>query len=308
MHKNSFVYYIESVIINKTQVDIVLLLCYTKIVEAAFGCLSFFTKREGSMKIWTLMENTACRDDLCAEHGLSLYIETGETKILFDMGQSPAFAQNAEKLGVDLRQVDFAVLSHGHYDHGGGLETFLKINKTAPVYVSPLAFGDYYNASGKYIGLNQKLRHCDRLQMVERDTPIAQGVTLLTGKNRKPITPIHSSGLQKWEGGRRIPDDFQHEQYLLIEEQGKKICFSGCSHRGIRNIRHWIPCDILIGGFHFRNLEPKGETVTRTAELLAKSQTTYYTCHCTGLLQYASMKAILGDRLQNLSTGTYLEL
>ena len=71
------------------------------------------------MKLVTLMENTTCREDLCCEHGLSLYLETGDHKILFDAGQSGAFAENAEKLGVNLQNVDFAVLSHGHYDHGG---------------------------------------------------------------------------------------------------------------------------------------------------------------------------------------------
>ena len=79
------------------------------------------------MKIVTLMENTRCREDLCCEHGLSLYMETGDHKILFDAGQSAAFGENAEILGVNLKDVDFAVLSHGHYDHGGGLGKFLQI-------------------------------------------------------------------------------------------------------------------------------------------------------------------------------------
>ena len=80
------------------------------------------------MRIVTLVENTSRRQDLTAEHGLSLYIETGSHKILFDAGQSAAFADNAEKLGIDLTQADLAVLSHGHYDHGGGLGKFLETN------------------------------------------------------------------------------------------------------------------------------------------------------------------------------------
>ena len=84
------------------------------------------------MKLTTLIENTTLSPALTAEHGLSLYIETRGHKILFDMGQSPAFAENAETLGVDLSEIDLAILSHGHYDHGGGLATFLELNSTAP--------------------------------------------------------------------------------------------------------------------------------------------------------------------------------
>ena len=101
------------------------------------------------MKIVTLLENTACREDLTAEHGLSLYIETGAHKILFDAGQTGAFADNAEKLGVDLGKAEFAVLSHGHNDHGGGLGRFLEINETAKIYVNQYAFEPHYNASEK---------------------------------------------------------------------------------------------------------------------------------------------------------------
>ncbi|MBR5633360.1 MAG: MBL fold metallo-hydrolase, partial [Clostridia bacterium] len=80
------------------------------------------------MKIVCLAENTTSRDDVGAEHGLSLYVEAAGKKILFDMGQTDLFMKNAEKLGVDLSKVDVAVLSHGHYDHGGGLSAFLKVN------------------------------------------------------------------------------------------------------------------------------------------------------------------------------------
>jgi metal-dependent hydrolase (beta-lactamase superfamily II) len=88
-------------------------------------------KKKGGdiMKLVTLMENSSCREDLCCEHGLSLYLETLGKKILFDAGQSAAFAENAAVLKVDLEAVDFAVLSHGHYDHSGGLERFLQINR-----------------------------------------------------------------------------------------------------------------------------------------------------------------------------------
>lgn len=260
------------------------------------------------MKIWTLMENTACGDAFLREHGLSFYIETKGKRLLFDMGQTDGFAKNAKTLGLDLGQVDMAVISHGHYDHGGGLQTFLKCSQRVPVYVSSLAFGDFYNASDQNIGLEKGLRGNGRLRFVEKTTQIAEGITLIPAKDLPSGIPIPSCGLKKREADRLVPDDFLHEQYLLIEEDGNRILFTGCAHRGIGNIRDAIPCDVCIGGFHLSKLDPRGEAVAEVADGLGKTQTRYYTCHCTGLQQYHAMKETLGDRLQYLAAGSILEL
>ena len=101
------------------------------------------------MRITALVENTVGNGCVECEHGLSLYIETEKHKILFDMGQSALFLQNARALGVDIAAVDMAVLSHGHYDHGGGLSAFLQANTNAPVYISRYAFEPHYNGTEK---------------------------------------------------------------------------------------------------------------------------------------------------------------
>ena len=111
------------------------------------------------MKITTLLENTSARPELSAEHGLSLYIETAEHRILFDMGQTALFSRNASVLGIDLAAVNIAILSHGHYDHGGGLARFLALNHTTPVYVNRHAFAPHYHGPDKYIGLDLSLIH-----------------------------------------------------------------------------------------------------------------------------------------------------
>ena len=108
------------------------------------------------MKITALVENIPAHG-LPAEHGLSLFVETNGIRFLFDMGQTDLFARNAEALGIDLDTADFAVLSHGHYDHGGGLETFLSLNSHAPVYLSRYAFEPHYNGTEKYIGLDPEV-------------------------------------------------------------------------------------------------------------------------------------------------------
>ena len=130
------------------------------------------------MKTTSILENTSEREDMITEHGLSLYIETGKVKILFDMGQSDAFYKNAQKLGIDLSKVDIAVLSHGHYDHGGGLKRFMEINSRAPIYVMRDAFLPHFNASGKYIGLDTELAQSGRLIFADDECVIAPDITL----------------------------------------------------------------------------------------------------------------------------------
>lgn len=98
------------------------------------------------MIIKTLAENTSASENLKSEHGFSLYIETKNQKLLFDTGATALFAENADKMQVDLTEVDLVVISHGHYDRGGGLKTFLGINSKAKNYVTRNAFGNYYSS------------------------------------------------------------------------------------------------------------------------------------------------------------------
>ena len=130
------------------------------------------------MKITTLIENTTRSPDLAAEHGLSLFVEAAGHTFLFDAGQSGAFAENAGKLGIDLRSAQFAVLSHGHYDHGGGMTRFLARNRSAKLYLSENAFGGHFNASGRYIGLDKSLQNSGRLIFTGDEHTIAPGLTL----------------------------------------------------------------------------------------------------------------------------------
>ena len=176
-----------------------------------------------NMNITVLTENTSKSNKFEAEHGLSLYIETKKHKILFDMGQSDMFTRNALTAGINLSDVDFAVLSHGHYDHGGGMAKFLEINNTAPIYVNKNAFGDYYNANLKYIGLDKELSKNNRIIFTDEITTITQGFTLYSCNEKARPNDKGSFGLSKMVADKYIPDRFLHEQYLLIEESGKKV-------------------------------------------------------------------------------------
>lgn len=257
------------------------------------------------MKITVLAENTTCREDIMAQHGLSLYLETGGCRILFDMGQDAAFARNAEILGVDLAKVDFAVVSHGHYDHGGGLNEFLRCNQTAQVYLHANAFGSYYNGTRKYIGLDHALGNHPRLQFVKGRLKLSDEIYLWDCNDL--AWKSDSWGLTCKTGEEFSPDPFLHEQYLQITEGEKRYLISGCSHKGILNIASHFQPDVLVGGFHLSKQEDE-QALTHIGETLLRSNATYYTGHCTGSKQYAYLKRQMGDRLHNLSTGMTIEV
>lgn len=279
------------------------------------------------MKITVLTENTISKnlsptlsEKLKAEHGLSLFIETKNHKILFDMGQTNLFLENAKNLNINLEEVDFAVLSHGHYDHGGlpssendifGILGFLNRNKTAPIFINKNAFSDNYNASKKYIGLDKKLLEnpdfMQRVIFVSDEKEIAPNIKLFSCNKNEKIVPINTDGLCQLKNGVFIPEDFSHEHYLLIEENSKKILISGCSHKGILNITEWFKPDILIGGFHLKSLDTEKQSDIKTLENLGEKltsyDTTFYTCHCTGESQFDVLKSVMKEKLFYIGTG-----
>ncbi len=258
------------------------------------------------MKLSVLIENTSSKQEILCEHGLSLYIETEKHNILFDTGQSDAFAENALRMGIDLSKTDMAILSHGHYDHGGGLKRFLEINRTAPVYVSRHAFMPHYNGTEKYIGLDNGLKGNPRIHFVEDVLELTPELSLYSCNGAVCHVPMDSAGLNMVAEGQLQPEDFRHEQYLLIRESSRKILISGCSHKGILNIMKWFEPDVLIGGFHFMKLDPEGagrETLQQAGKILLQYPAKYYTGHCTGVKQYCFLKKMMGERLEYLSGG-----
>lgn len=259
------------------------------------------------MKIHCLIENTLAHPGLVAEHGLSLLIETGGLRILFDMGASPSFAENAALMGLDLAAVDMAVLSHGHYDHGGGLLRFLELNNHAPVWVSPHAFEPHFNAAGKDIGLSPALAGHPRLRSaIEGITHLAPGITLHRATTLPATYPPAGEGMSTIATGTRMPDDFRHEQYLLIEDAGRRILISGCTHRGILNIATHFKADFLTGGFHL--MKSTAAECRQVAHILSSLPTTFYTGHCTGSVAFGILKSRLGNRLHHFSTGQAMEI
>lgn len=270
------------------------------------------------MLIKTLVENTSISEEFGSEHGLSLYIETKRHKILFDTGASALFAENARKMDVNLKEVDIAILSHGHYDHGGGLATFLKINTQAKVFLNQNAFGKYYanrkNVGQKYIGLDESLMSNDRFVFVGENDVIDEELELFSNVKGQRYRPSGNKDLFKMIGDSYINDDFSHEQNLIVKEADKTVLVAGCAHNGIVNIldhfqtqKGCFPC-VVIGGFHLynrsNNQSEDPEIVTEIGQCLIRTNAKFFTCHCTGLESYHCLKEVMGEKIDYLSTGT----
>ena len=262
------------------------------------------------MKIYVLVENTTHKEDMLTEHGLSMYIETAEHKILFDTGCGTAFAENAERMGVNLSAADICIISHGHSDHGGGLAKFMELNENAPIYISKLGFERYFAADGREIGLDKELMKSGRFILTDAGVHIDGELELLSCNELERSHKFGGFGLFKQVEGELIADDFLHEQYLLVKENGKRILFSGCSHKGVLNLVTWLHPDILIGGFHFMKLATEGEdkaVLDEAVEFLNKQPVKYYTCHCTGIEQYEYLKERM-PKLEYAASGDIIEL
>lgn len=160
------------------------------------------------MRVYTLMENQPAGPGYAAEHGLSLYVQAGGRALLVDMGQGDGFLRNAAALGVDISQVEAAILTHGHYDHGGGLGAFYGANQRAKAYIRREAFAPHYRADGGYIGLDPAYIWPSRICWTEDVTNLWPGAYLCTCNGRPMAYGGATEGMYTQMGRERQPDDF----------------------------------------------------------------------------------------------------
>ena len=269
------------------------------------------------MKITTLIENNNSNKRLKSEHGLSLYIETDTHKILFDTGQTDLFIQNAQELKINLHEVDMVIISHGHYDHIGGLIHFLNFNQKAKVFLKKEIFDYLYfsirkNAK-KYIGYSTDLfDYKDRFVILESAFYSIDNLFLISNIDKIYPLPKANDILFKQIEGKITKDDFQHELIFVINTTNELTVFCGCAHTGILNTvstvqRFLINKTIktIIGGFHLIDsndlveTETDKEIITIATELKQLTDgTTYYTGHCMGNNAFNILSNITADALK----------
>ncbi len=249
------------------------------------------------MRIINLVENETGSSGCEAAHGLSFYVETEKHKVLFDAGPTKAILRNAQKLGINLTAVDTVILSHGHYDHSGGILAFAQLNPAAQIYMQHNAGGEFYAFDGeekgeeqsptaisrdyRYIGIDKKILSLPQVQLLRGDTKLDDELQLFTVDVERRAFPLPSTNarLKRLSAGNYLQDDFSHEQNLLLTTGGKKILFCGCAHNGILNVLDTLERkfgtgalpDLVLGGFHLMNRH--GTPTTATAAVSAPSAT-----------------------------------
>jgi len=269
------------------------------------------------MKVEILSENRTNDPECLAEHGLSVYIEIGERKILFDLGASDIYQQNSRRMKIDLEQVDTVVISHGHYDHTEGVPSFCEMNKKAKIYIHEKAFATTYGMeNGKLDEEPCSIRWTKQQREQVRDRLIlTKGVTWLTEDivisgtipKMEDCTPTEVF-YRKNEDGSLTTDLMEHEQFLAIrvpDENGKSrgfFLFSGCSHNGVipclRYAKSLFPGERVFGflaGMHLYNANTETRT-TILGQVAAEDVDYILPVHCTGILAICDLRQLMGER------------
>ncbi len=243
----------------------------------------------------TILTDNDAADGLGCEWGFSALIETDDTNILLDAGASGLFAQNAHELGIDLTAVDYAVLSHAHFDHADGFCDFFALNDHAPLLIQQACEEDCWSdAKGAmaYIGVQEGLldQHAKRIERVPRSKAVefAPGAWLL-GHTTEGLGKIgEREHLYRKAGGKLVNDEFAHEQSLVIETPRGLVIYNSCSHGGVETIIDEVrtafpgtPILAFVGGLHLflRSDDEVRELANAIRELGIER---IYTGHCTG--------------------------
>ena len=271
------------------------------------------------LKMTVLVDNIAkppCR----AEWGLSILIEADGKTILLDTGSSGLFAENAELLGIDLAAVEVGVLSHAHYDHADGMDTFFSRNDTARFLVRGCSRENCFgmdNGAPKYIGIRRGLmeEYRERICFTDGLYEISDGILLVPHRPADYSAIALRSDLYTCPAdtacSREVlcPDDFSHEQSLVVDTEAGLVVFNSCSHTGMPNILEDVKealgrQDVFayVGGLHLFKLTD-AEIDRLCGEIDEIGLKHIFTGHCTGDHAYQLLSGRLGDRIVQFCSG-----
>ena len=281
------------------------------------------------MKVVVLIDNNPHPElKLQSEHGLSIYFEADGFKWLFDTGASDKFYSNALSMRIKIEEIDFLVLSHGHNDHTGGLEDFIRLNHKAQIFISANIKGENYfsyrHKPKRNISINYDIvkENINRFVLAKGNMQISENVSLICDIPRIYETPRANNKLYQWVEGTEVLDDFNHEVVLAVNTSNGIVVFSGCSHNGVLNILEAcsntfnkskiIAC---IGGTHLVDGDSDNvyESDTEIKEI-GRSLINRYpdmkliTGHCTDTNAQKKLRTVMGDNFRAFHCGAVIEI
>ncbi|AQQ10001.1 metallo-beta-lactamase/flavodoxin domain-containing protein [Sedimentisphaera cyanobacteriorum] len=273
------------------------------------------------MKITILVDNNSA-EGLGSEHGLSMFLEAGGSKVLFDAGQTELLAENADNLGVDLSSIDYIVLSHGHYDHTGGLGYVLKRAEKAKLYCHEGLLKARYSLKtlgAHSVAVQEEIKKAIENLPTERKIWYEQPLTIPGGINLTGtvprITAFEDTGGNFFldREGRYI-DELEDDISLWAETPRGLVIVLGCCHSGIVNtirriqdISEKTKIDTVVGGMHL--VHAGQERLRGTVEDLSQMDIKCLVpCHCTGDYAAEYLKNNLNCEVQQGFAGMKLEI
>ena len=267
------------------------------------------------LEISILVNNIVEKRELLAEHGLSIYFKYNDKEYLFDTGQGEVLLSNAEKMGIDLKNIDTVFLSHGHDDHTGGLKRLLEINPGVRVFAHSEIFLPKYKKVDEeleFVGTEFEKSKVENFEAAETVIAAAAGI-YNTGEIPAPRDSyINPRYLVKKDGENRT-DPFNDDTSLYLETESGIVILLGCSHKGVKNIVDEIKAEIgdrkiaaIIGGMHLKRAE--NEQIESLVEYFRKIDFKLLVpMHCTGRQASVRFKEAFGETVHLASVGDKFE-
>lgn len=280
------------------------------------------------MRIVMLIENTAVSQKLLVEHGMSVYIENGDSSCLFGTGSSTKLINNAKRMKLYPENIEAAIIPHNHLAYTGGIDNLVQVNPRIKIFA--LSAADCFPVRKKGL-LNSPLgdlaekikKHRDNFILFNSFQQVSEGFFLLKDEIGDKSFYVTDKSYKLKVGSEYIADELEHECFGVIFpfENRKRGCviLGGCAHCGLPNMirtvyKNWggVPVLAILTGLHFMGDSSKkitidGGYIDRLAKDIKELNVgAIYTCHCTGLKGYEELKAKLGNQLQYLQTGEEL--